>query len=138
MTPDPTRTNDPPPFMDTATYDPALQAPPAPVAPASPAPLAPTPPTPPVAPASPAPPASPASPARFIESLPAPQPTGTEARVCADIAARQRLGVAMYGTTVEDNPLPLSRWLRHAYEEALDHAVYLRRAIEEIEKGGAK
>lgn len=60
--------------------------------------------------------------------------TGTEARVCADIAARQALGIAKYGTTVEDNPLPLRAWLEHAYQETLDKAVYLRRAIEEIDK----
>jgi hypothetical protein len=61
-------------------------------------------------------------------------PTGTEARVCADIAARQNLGINKYGTTVADNPLALRDWLRHAYEEALDQAIYLRRAIEEIDK----
>lgn len=59
--------------------------------------------------------------------------TGTEARVCADIAARQQLGIGKYGTTVAGNPLPLREWLRHAYEETLDKAVYLRRAIEEME-----
>jgi hypothetical protein len=61
--------------------------------------------------------------------------TGTEARVCADIAERQKLGVAKYGTTVQDNPLTLRQWLQHAYEECLDQAVYLRRAIDEIDRG---
>jgi hypothetical protein len=61
-------------------------------------------------------------------------PTGTEARVCADIARRQALGIAKYGTTVEANPLTLKQWLQHAYEETLDKAVYLRRAIEEMDK----
>ena len=60
--------------------------------------------------------------------------TGTESRVCQDIASRQQRGVSKYGFTVEGNPLPLISWLRHAYEECLDQAVYLRRAIEEIEK----
>lgn len=59
---------------------------------------------------------------------------GTEARVCADIARRQQLGIAKYGQTVEKNPLKLKEWLQHAYEETLDKAVYLRRAIEEIDK----
>lgn len=58
-------------------------------------------------------------------------PTGTEARVCADIARRQQLGIAKYGQTVADNPLSLIQWLQHAYEECLDQAVYLKRAIEE-------
>lgn len=61
-------------------------------------------------------------------------PSGTEARVCEDIASRQRAGIAKYGTTVEENPLSLRQWLQHAYEETLDKAVYLRRAIEEIDK----
>lgn len=59
---------------------------------------------------------------------------GTEARVCADIAARQQLGIRKYGVTVGTNPLPLRAWLQHAYEETLDQAIYLRRAIEEIDK----
>ena len=63
-----------------------------------------------------------------------PTPTGTEARVCADIAQRQALGVKKYGTTVEDNPLTLRAWLQHAYEETLDHAIYLRRSIEQIDR----
>ena len=61
-------------------------------------------------------------------------PVGTEARVWADIAARQAKGLAKYGTTVEANPLPLRQWLQHAYEELLDQAIYLRRAIEELDR----
>lgn len=60
--------------------------------------------------------------------------TGTEARVCADIARRQQIGIQKYGITVEQNPLSLREWLQHAYEETLDKAVYLRRAIEEMDK----
>jgi hypothetical protein len=62
-----------------------------------------------------------------------PQPTGTEARVCADIAERQQLGIAKYGTTVADNPLALRDWLQHLYEEQLDAAVYTRRSIDQID-----
>lgn len=64
--------------------------------------------------------------------------TGTEARVCADIARRQRLGVQKYGTTVQSNPLPLRMWLQHAYEEVLDQAVYLKRAMEEMDNHSAQ
>jgi len=60
--------------------------------------------------------------------------TGIEAMVCADIEKRQQLGIKKYGTTVAENPLTLREWLQHTYEEALDMAVYLRRAIDEIEK----
>jgi hypothetical protein len=60
-----------------------------------------------------------------------PKATGIESIVCEDIAQRQRMGVAKYGMTVKDNPLTLKQWLQHAYEECLDQAVYLRRAIDE-------
>ena len=54
-------------------------------------------------------------------------PTGVEARVCEDIAARQRLGIAKYGCTVEQSKDDM---LRHAYEGALDLAVYLKAELE--------
>ena len=60
--------------------------------------------------------------------------TGTEMLVCEDIGRRQELGIQKYGTTVCANPLELREWLQHAYEECLDQAVYLRRAIQEIDK----
>ncbi len=59
--------------------------------------------------------------------------TGTELEVCTDIAERQRMGIKKYGTTVRDNNLSLRQWLQHAYEECLDHAVYLKRSIQEID-----
>lgn len=59
--------------------------------------------------------------------------TGIEAQVCADIARRQALGIAKYGTTVAENPLTLKQWLQHALEETLDQAIYLKRAIAELE-----
>lgn len=65
-------------------------------------------------------------------------PEGTEAEVCADIARRQQLGKSKYGTTVAENPLTLRQWLQHGLEEALDLAVYLKRAIAEIDAQEAK
>ncbi len=62
-----------------------------------------------------------------------PMPTGTEAAVCKDIASRQALGIQKYGQTVAENPLAHKQWLQHAYEECLDQAVYLKRAIQELE-----
>ena len=61
-------------------------------------------------------------------------PQGTEARVCEDIAARQSFGFAKYRISVQDNPLKAVQWARHAYEEALDQAIYLRRLVEELER----
>lgn len=63
-----------------------------------------------------------------------PRPIGAEAAVCADIARRQAYGIAKYGTTVANNPLTLRAWLQHGYEECLDQSVYLKRAIDELDK----
>lgn len=57
-----------------------------------------------------------------------------EWEVCEDIMARQQKGIVKYGQTVAENPLHLKAWLQHAYEEVLDHAIYLKRAIREIER----
>jgi len=56
--------------------------------------------------------------------------------VCQDVAKRQAFGLSKYGVTVADNPLTHLQWLQHAYEECLDQAVYLKRAITELEKQG--
>ena len=60
------------------------------------------------------------------ESAPA---TGTEALVCADIARRQRRGLAKYGKTVIANNLSFAQWLQHFYEELLDGAIYAKRIL---------
>jgi hypothetical protein len=60
--------------------------------------------------------------------------TGIEFEVCKDIARRQQLGIAKYGTTVANNPLELRAWLQHSLEETLDNAIYLKRAISEIDR----
>ena len=57
-----------------------------------------------------------------------------EYKVAADIFERQRIGLKKYGVSVKDNPLSLREWLQHAYEESLDHAIYLRRAMQELDK----
>ena len=58
--------------------------------------------------------------------------TGIEKEVCEDIEKRQQMGIKKYGVTVQDNPLSLKEWLQHAYEEALDLAIYLKRAQKEL------
>ena len=57
----------------------------------------------------------------------------TERLVAGDILTRQQHGLKKYGTSVANNPLTLRAWLQHAYEETLDQAVYLRRAIQQID-----
>jgi hypothetical protein len=59
--------------------------------------------------------------------------TGTEGRICADIAKRQQLGIKKYGVTVEKSNLSLRQWLQHSYEEKLDDIVYMKRAMEEMD-----
>jgi hypothetical protein len=51
-----------------------------------------------------------------------------------DLLERSKLGIKKYNTTLVDNPLSLKEWLQHAYEECLDQANYLKRAIMELEK----
>jgi hypothetical protein len=58
--------------------------------------------------------------------------TGVEAELCKEIARRQQVGIAKYGTTVAENPLSTLQWIQHAKEEALDLAVYLERLKSQI------
>ena len=59
-----------------------------------------------------------------------PEPTGIEALVCADIAARQQTGVRKYGRTLAEAAADGECMLTHAYQEALDLACYLKAQIE--------
>lgn len=59
--------------------------------------------------------------------------SGTELDVCRDIEHRQQMGIRKYGMTVATNPAHLREWLQHAYEESLDKAIYLKRAIAELD-----
>ena len=56
---------------------------------------------------------------------------GVEARICAEIAARQKRGIAKYGMTAAENPLSLLQLLQHAKEECLDQPPSLDRALHE-------
>lgn len=58
----------------------------------------------------------------------------TEELVCQNIKDRQQLGIKKYGRTVSGNPLTERQWLQHAYEEALDLAIYLKRLMQEKDK----
>ncbi len=56
--------------------------------------------------------------------------------VRSDLDARSARGVSKYGTTLARTDLSLRDWLQHAYEEALDLALYLRRAMDEPQPDG--
>lgn len=60
--------------------------------------------------------------------------TGTEARVCQEIAKRQQLGLRKYGISVENNRLDKIQWANHLKEELLDAAIYAQRLIDELMK----
>ncbi len=55
--------------------------------------------------------------------------------VRADLLRRSQFGIAKYGVTLDRTDLSLRDWLQHAYEECLDQANYLKRAIVEIDNG---
>jgi hypothetical protein len=50
-----------------------------------------------------------------------------------DLLERSRVGIDKYGVTLARTDLKLRDWLQHAYEETLDQANYLKRAIMEID-----
>ncbi len=53
--------------------------------------------------------------------------------VCDDLRKRSEVGIKKYGVTLERTDLSLRDWLQHAYEECLDTANYLKRAMMEID-----
>lgn len=63
-----------------------------------------------------------------------PTPLEIEEEVCRDIRARRAAGRAKYGKTMERTDLSLRDWLQHALEECYDQAIYLRRAIRDMDE----
>lgn len=49
--------------------------------------------------------------------------------VIDDLLFREEKGRAEYGTTMDRKDLTEEQWLQHAYEEALDLAIYLKKII---------
>jgi hypothetical protein len=54
-----------------------------------------------------------------------------------DFLARSQVGIKKYGVALDRTDLSLRDWLQHAYEETLDQANYLKRAIVEIDSAEA-
>jgi hypothetical protein len=46
-----------------------------------------------------------------------------------DLLAREEKGLKEYGTTMDRTDLTEIEWLQHAYEEALDLSIYLKKII---------
>lgn len=53
--------------------------------------------------------------------------------VRTDLLQRSQLGLKKYGVGLDRTDLSLKDWLQHAYEETLDQANYLKRAILTLE-----
>jgi hypothetical protein len=49
--------------------------------------------------------------------------------VISDLISREKMGRIKYGTTVDKANLSEKEWMQHAYEEALDFAIYLKRLM---------
>ena len=55
-----------------------------------------------------------------------------------DLLAREDKGIKEYGTTMDRTDLSEKEWLQHAYEEALDLAIYLKKIIKTKQNENAK
>lgn len=53
-------------------------------------------------------------------------------QVREDLHQRSQRGIYKYKATLDRKDLDLKQWLQHAYEETLDKALYLKRAIQEL------
>ena len=49
--------------------------------------------------------------------------------VIGDLISREKMGKKKYGTTVDNANLSEKEWMQHAYEEALDFAIYLKKMM---------
>ncbi|NBW21025.1 MAG: hypothetical protein EBR82_74990 [Caulobacteraceae bacterium] len=59
------------------------------------------------------------------------QPSTILQLVIAELKVREERGLNKYGTTMDRKDLTTKQWLQHAYEEALDLSLYLKKLIEE-------
>ncbi len=50
--------------------------------------------------------------------------------VISDLKAREDKGIQTYGGTVDQANLTKEQWLQHAYEEALDLCIYLKKLMQ--------
>ena len=52
--------------------------------------------------------------------------------VVQDLQSRSEIGIKKYNTTLDREDLTMEDWIQHAYEEALDFALYLKRLKKDI------
>ena len=57
------------------------------------------------------------------------RPKQVYAQVMLDIREREKMGIEKYGVSVDKAKLDTLQWMQHAYEESLDHAIYMKKLI---------
>jgi len=62
------------------------------------------------------------------------RPKKVYAQVMLDLRAREKMGIEKYGVSVDRAELDALKWMQHAYEESLDHAIYMKKLIIEAQK----
>jgi hypothetical protein len=62
------------------------------------------------------------------------RPKQVYAQVMFDLRAREKMGIEKYGVSVDKAKLNTLQWMQHAYEESLDHAIYMKKLILEAHK----
>lgn len=72
----------------------------------------------------------PCKPSIFERTYDTNKPSDHLAGVIHDLKTREVRGKSKYGTTMDRTDLSEVEWLQHAYEEALDMALYLKKAID--------
>lgn len=62
------------------------------------------------------------------------RPKQVYAQVMLDLRSREKMGIEKYGVSVDKAKLDTLQWMQHAYEESLDHAIYMKKLILEARK----
>jgi hypothetical protein len=55
-------------------------------------------------------------------------------RIAHLLRSRSETGIRKYGTTLDRTDLEVKQWIDHAIEESLDHALYLMKLKDELNK----
>jgi hypothetical protein len=55
-------------------------------------------------------------------------------RIASLLRSRSETGIRKYGTTLDRTDLEIKQWIDHAIEESLDHALYLMKIKDELNK----
>lgn len=62
------------------------------------------------------------------------RPKQVYAQVVLDLRAREKMGIEKHGVSVDKAELDSLKWMQQAYEESLDHAIYMKKIILEARK----